>query len=57
MLQSLYRDWVRAPISGTAVIACVIGSVIWFPADRALLYLILGAVIAQGRGRNDAEEG
>ena len=50
---ALVRDFMRAPISGTAVVAlhaCAFVALIRGDVDHALLVSILGAVVSNGRG-------
>jgi hypothetical protein len=58
-LSLLWRDWIRAPISGTLVIASqiVCGILFWRgEVDRGLLVLILSSIWLAQRGPMEDEE-
>jgi len=57
-LTALGRDWMRAPISGTAAVVCYAGFILdlcYNDNHGMLLWAILGMVIAQGRGPRQME--
>lgn len=53
VLDLIYRDWIRAPISGTAILAChaaTLGCFVTGNLDRGLLFLIIAHLWTIQRG-------
>ena len=54
VLKALGRDWMRAPLSGTAVVVCYGGFILdlcYHDTHGMLLWAILGMVISNGKYR------
>lgn len=54
IFKALGRDWMRAPLSGTAVVVCYGGFILdlcYHDTHGMLLWAILGMVISNGRYR------
>jgi uncharacterized membrane protein len=53
VLRWIYRDWVRAPVSGTTILLCWAGALVAaYHGDsiKMLLWGIFAQVVANGRG-------
>lgn len=60
VLHLLYKDWERAPVSGTLFLMSnfAAGLCLWHVnVDRALLFLILGATYCLQRGPMEKSDG